>query len=153
MAEMRDAGIRLRVAGDVSRLPSATKEAVLHVMDETRDGDRLQLTIALNYGSQQELVHACRELALDVAAGKIRPEDIDREALRTHLYTAEIPDPDLVIRTSGEMRLSNFLLWQSAYAELAFSQTLWPDFTPEEFVEILREYQTRSRRFGAVREG
>jgi undecaprenyl diphosphate synthase len=92
-------------------------------------------------------------LALDVAAGKIRPEDIDREALRTHLYTAEIPDPDLVIRTSGEMRLSNFLLWQSAYAELAFSQTLWPDFTPEEFVEILREYQTRSRRFGAVREG
>jgi undecaprenyl diphosphate synthase len=148
--EMRDAGIRLRVAGDLSDLPDATREAVEYAISETRTGDKLHLTIALNYGAQQEIVRACRSVVEAVVSGEISEDDIDRSLLAAHLYTAGIPDPDLVIRTSGEMRLSNFLLWQSAYAELAFTQTLWPDFTPKEFVEILREYQTRSRRFGAV---
>jgi undecaprenyl diphosphate synthase len=150
MVEMCDAGIRLHVAGDLSGLPDATRSAVEQVAAETRDGDGLHLTIALNYGSQQEIVRACRLLVQAVQSGAISEDEIDRSLLAARLYTAEIPDPDLVIRTSGEMRLSNFLLWQSAYAELAFTQTLWPDFTPEELVKILKEYQSRDRRFGAV---
>jgi len=150
LPELQDAGIRLRIAGDISRLPDDTREAVEYVIAETGNGDGLNLTIALNYGSQQEIVRACRKIVRAVMAGELAEDDINQTAFVANLYTAGIPDPDLVIRTSGERRLSNFLLWQAAYSELAFPETLWPDFTPEEFLKILTEFQTRDRRFGTV---
>lgn len=150
LPDLRAAGIRLRIAGDLSRLPEETREAVEHVVAETQGGCKLNLTVALNYGSQQEIVRACREIVRAVASGELAESEIDRETFEANLYTAGIPDPDLIIRTSGERRLSNFLLWQAAYAEFAFPETFWPDFTPEEFMKILREYQIRDRRFGQV---
>lgn len=150
MDEFRDAGIRLRVLGDLDGIPADTRDAVNLVIDATRHGSGLNLTIALNYGSQQELVCACRRIARAVHNGMLADEAIDRDVVAAHLYAPELPDPDLIIRTSGEQRLSNFLLWQSAYAELAFPATLWPDFTPDEFLAILEEYQLRDRRFGKV---
>ena len=150
LAELKEAGVRVRVAGDLSRLPEDTRQAVGRVLEETAEGNRLHLTIALNYGSQQEILRACKEIAQATLAGEYRLDDIDPGMFASKLYTAGVPDPDLIIRTSGEKRLSNFLLWQAAYAEFAFPETLWPDFTPEEFLRILDEYQTRDRRFGAV---
>jgi len=150
LPELQEAGIRVRIVGDLSCLPKDTREAVERVITETQDGNRLNLTIALNYGSQQEIVRACREIVRAVNSGELAESKIDRTTFAANLYTAGIPDPDLIIRTSGEQRLSNFLLWQAAYAEFAFPETLWPDFTPKEFMKILREYQTRDRRFGAV---
>ena len=150
LPELQEAGIRVRIVGDLSCLPKDTREAVERVIAETQHGNRLNLTIALNYGSQQEIVRACREIVRAVNSGELAESKIDRTTFAANLYTAGIPDPDLIIRTSGEQRLSNFLLWQAAYAEFAFPETLWPDFTPEEFMKILREYQTRDRRFGVV---
>ncbi len=150
LPELQEAGIRVRIVGDLSCLPKDTREAVEHVIAETQHGNRLNLTIALNYGSQQEIVRACREIVRAVNSGELAESKIDRTTFAANLYTAGIPDPDLIIRTSGEQRLSNFLLWQAAYAEFAFPETLWPDFTPEEFMKILKEYQTRDRRFGVV---
>ena len=150
LPELREAGIRLRIAGDLSRLPKDTREAVEHVVRETRSGEGLTLTIALNYGAQQEIISACQKIVHAVISGELAARDIDRTTFAANLYTAGIPDPDLIIRTSGEQRLSNFLLWQAAYTEFSFPETLWPDFTPEEFVKILKEYQTRDRKFGAV---
>ncbi len=153
LPSLKQAGIRLRIAGDISRLPEDTREAVEYVIAETRDGEGLNLTIALNYGAQQEIVRACRKVVRAVISGDLIEEDVGQASFAANLYTTGIPDPDLIIRTSGEQRLSNFLLWQGAYAELAFPKTLWPDFTPEEFLEILREFQTRDRRFGTVEGG
>jgi len=153
LPELLEAEIRFRVAGDLSRLPKDTREAVEYVVRETRDGQGLALTVALNYGAQQEIVRACQQIAHAVTSGELAESEIDRAAFAANLYTAGIPDPDLIIRTSGEQRLSNFLLWQAAYAEFSFPETLWPDFTPEEFVKILKEYQTRDRKFGAVEGG
>lgn len=150
LPSLQDAGIRLRIAGDISRLPDDTREAMETVIAETGNGDGLNLTIAFNYGSQQEIVRACRKIVRAVVSGQLAEDDVDQILFMANLYTAEIPDPDLIIRTSGEQRLSNFLLWQAAYAELAFPETLWPDFTPEEFLKILKEFQTRDRRFGTV---
>ena len=150
LASLQDAGIRLRIAGDISRLSDDTREAVEYVIAETGNSDGLNLTIALNYGSQQEIVRACRKIVRAVVSEQLAEDDVDQTSFMANLYTAEIPDPDLIIRTSGEQRLSNFLLWQGAYAELAFPKTLWPDFTPEEFMQILKEFQTRDRRFGTV---
>jgi len=150
LSELKDAGVRVRIAGDVSRLPEGTREAVKRVIAETASGERLHLTIALNYGSQQEILHACREIARATLSGEMTADDIDPDTFSSKLYTVGIPDPDLIIRTSGEQRLSNFLLWQAAYAEFAFPETLWPDFTPEVFLNILDEYQKRDRRFGRV---
>jgi undecaprenyl diphosphate synthase len=150
LPELVEAGVRLRIAGDTLRLPQETREAVERVVEATRHGDRLHLTIAVNYGGQQEIVQACRRIVGAVVRGELVENNIDRTTFAKYLYTSELPDPDLIIRTSGELRLSNFLLWQAAYAEFAFSEILWPDFTPEEFVKILREYQTRDRRFGIV---
>jgi len=150
LPSLQDAGIRLRVAGDISRLPEDTRAAVEHVIAETGSGTGLNLTIALNYGSQQEILRACQQIVCSVMSGELAESDIDQDSFEANLYTAGIPDPDLIIRTSGEQRLSNFLLWQAAYAELAFPEILWPDFTSEEFMKILREFQTRDRRFGTV---
>jgi undecaprenyl diphosphate synthase len=148
--DLREGGARLRVIGDLPGIPEETREAVTDAVTATQAGNGLNLTIALNYGSQQEIVRACRSIVREVAAGTMREADIDREVFAAHLDTADLPNPDLVIRTSGELRLSNFLLWQGAYSEFAFPDTLWPDFSPEEFLAILKEYQRRDRRFGRV---
>jgi undecaprenyl diphosphate synthase len=150
LAEFAKAGIRLRVVGDLDRVPEALRREVKAALEATAENKRLYLTIALSYGSRQEIASAARRIALDVASGRLEPEAVDEGVLAGHLETLGVPDPDLVIRTSGEQRLSNFLLWQSAYAELYFAQALWPDFTPAEFLKAVAEYQSRNRRFGAV---
>ena len=150
-AEFVEAGIRLHVAGDVDALPQPLRETVRRVVRETAAGDAMHVTVALNYGGRQDLVRACARIAEDVVAGRVAPSAIDEEAVAARLHTAGIPDPDLVIRTSGEMRLSNFLLWQSAYAELYFTETLWPDFAPADLVRAIDAYQRRDRRYGGTR--
>ena len=137
--------------GDLSGLPSSTQRAVDEAVQQTQDGKGLQLTIALNYGGQQEIARACQQIAQQVSQGQLMPDAVDKALLYQYLDTRDLPDPDLILRTGGEMRLSNFLLWQSAYAELAFTDTLWPDFTNAEFLEILDEYGHRERRYGAVK--
>lgn len=145
-------GVRVRVIGDRRRLPPDICRMIAEAEARTIGNSRLTLILAVSYGGQGEIVQAARRLAEDVAAGRLRPEDIDESRFASCLETAGIPDPDLVIRTSGEQRLSNFLLWQAAYAELVFTDTLWPDFGREEFAAALREFQARDRRFGANKE-
>ncbi|MFC2077738.1 polyprenyl diphosphate synthase [Candidatus Bipolaricaulota bacterium] len=151
-SEFIEAGVRLRVAGNVDALPESLRETVLRVVRETAAGEKLHLTVALNYGGRQDIVQACVSIAEDVAAGRLAPTEIDAESIAEHLHTSGIPDPDLVVRTSGEIRLSNFLLWQAAYAELYFADALWPDFTPAELLRAIDVFQQRERRYGGTRE-
>lgn len=145
--------VRVMTIGDLSPLPADTREAFELAWQQTRDNDGMTLVVAVNYGGRAEIVHAARAFLREaddaVQAGGARPE-LTEEALAQHLYTADAPDPELLIRTSGEMRLSNFMLWQAAYAEFVSSQVLWPDFDRYEFLRCLLEYQARDRRFGAV---
>ena len=147
---LAEKGVRVRFIGDRVRLD----QKLVKLMDElealTEGNDLVHLTIALNYGSRDEVARATRRLAQDVAAGRLAPGDVDEETLPRYLDTCLLPDPDLVIRTSGEARISNFLLWQSAYAEYEFVDTLWPDFSAAEFVKVVGRYHQRERRFGAV---
>ena len=144
-------GVRVRFIGDRVKLD----KKLIALMDEleqiTAGNDRVHLTIALNYGGRDEVARATKRLAEDVAAGRLDPEKVDEETLPRYLDTCVLPDPDLVIRTSGEARISNFLLWQSAYAEYEFIDTLWPDFTAEIFAGIVGSYAGRDRRFGGVK--
>jgi undecaprenyl diphosphate synthase len=143
-------GVRVRFIGDRIRLD----ETLVRMMDElelmTSGNSRVHLTVALNYGGRDEVARATKRLAREVAAGRVDPEKVDETTLARFLDTCVLPDPDLVIRTSGEARISNFLLWQSAYSEYEFIDTLWPDFTREEFAGVVRNYAGRERRFGAV---
>jgi undecaprenyl diphosphate synthase len=148
--EMLDAGIRLRVAGDVIELPKPLRETVERVVEATENGRKMHLTVALNYGGRQDLVRACTRIAQEVEAGTLRASDVGEATVAERLYTAEVPDPDLVVRTSGEFRLSNFLLWQAAYAELYFAEAYWPDFTPHELLRAIDAFQQRHRRFGGI---
>lgn len=147
---LKEEGVRVRFIGDRVQLD----DKLVALMDEleclTEENDRVHLTIALNYGGRDEVARATKRLAQDVAAGLLDPEGVDEETLPRYLDTCVLPDPDLVIRTSGEARISNFLLWQSAYAEYEFIDTLWPDFTREIFADVLAQYGVRDRRFGAV---
>ena len=147
---LKDEGVRVRFIGDRVRLD----DKLVGLMDElellTSDNDKVHLTIALNYGGRDEVSRATKRLAQDVAAGRLDPEKVDEETLPKYLDTYVLPDPDLVIRTSGEARISNFLLWQSAYAEYEFIDTLWPDFSPEIFAGLVQNYARRERRFGGV---
>jgi undecaprenyl diphosphate synthase len=150
MAELETQGVRVRFLGDLDRLPSSQRDAVDRLMAHTARGDKLALNICISYGARAELTRAARLLAADAVAGRIDPADIDEEAISSRLYTAAFPDPDLLIRTSGELRISNFLLWQLAYAELFVTPVLWPDFGREQLFEAILEYQRRDRRFGKV---
>ena len=141
-------GVRLVVSGDLVALPTRLQKTVTYAVEQTSGNDRLLLNVALNYGSRQEVIRACQKIARAAVAGRLRLEDLDESTFIRFLYTDGIPDPDLIIRTSGERRLSNFLLWQAAYAELFFTDTLWPDFTPAELLEAIADYQKRERRFG-----
>jgi undecaprenyl diphosphate synthase len=147
---LRKQGIRLRVIGERKRLAPDIVDLIESAERETVGNCRLTLIIALSYGSRAEIADTSRRLAERAAAGLLRPADIDEKMLSENLYTADIPDPDLLIRTSGEKRISNFLLWQLAYAELIFLDTHWPDFSREDFAEALREFRRRERRYGAT---
>lgn len=140
--------VRVKVIGQMSGLPDKTRDAFARVVDKTADNPGLTLVVALNYGGRVEIVDAAREIAREVATGTLDPGSIDEAVFAAHLYTADIPDPDLLVRTSGEMRVSNFLLWQIAYSELWVTSTLWPDFDRYDLLRSVLEYQRRDRRFG-----
>ena len=150
VAEMHQNGIRLRVIGDRNRLADDIVEMIDHAERLTRDNGRLNLTVALSYGARQEIAGAARRLAEEVLAGRMAPQAIDESALAARLFTHDLPDPDLIVRTSGEKRVSNFLLWQAAYAELVFVDTLWPDFSRADLEHAIGEFQRRERRYGAI---
>ncbi len=148
--ELAENDIRLQVIGQMERLPENVQQALLEVMDLTRANSALQLNLALSYGSRAEITHMAKELARKSQSGQLDPDSISEDIIAENLYPRGIPDPDLLIRTSGEMRISNFLLWQIAYAEIYVTPTYWPDFGKDEFYEILKDYQQRERRFGRV---
>ncbi len=150
LQENLEKGIRLRFLGDRSGLPLELISAMDYLENATKDMTKVNLNLAINYGGQQEILHSVKSIANNVLSGKIKPEDITLEMLQNGLYTAEQPPVDLVIRPSGEQRLSNFLLWQSAYAEFWYSDVLWPDFTEKDFDEALAAFEKRNRRFGGV---
>lgn len=143
-------GVRMRFIGDRSRLDPKLQRLMAGIEERTAPLSRLNLTVAINYGGRDELIRASVKLATDVAEGRILPSEVNEAAITARLDTAGIPDPDLVIRTSGETRTSNFLPWQSAYAEYEFTETLWPDFSPEELAKIVSRFGNRERRFGGV---
>jgi undecaprenyl diphosphate synthase len=150
IAELHKEGVRLRVIGERARLAPDIVKLIEDAERLTAGNDRLTLIVALSYGSRAEIATAARQLAEDAVAGRLRPYEIDELALAARLFTAGVPDPDLLIRTSGEQRVSNFLLWQSAYTEFVFLDTLWPDFTEGDFVRAIKEYHERDRRYGAT---
>ncbi|MFW5883411.1 MAG: isoprenyl transferase [Verrucomicrobiota bacterium] len=149
---LHDSGARLRVIGQMAELPASVRRELERAIDATRDHTERTVVLALNYGARSEMVAAMQAIAKGVAAGEITPEQLDWPTLARHLYTADLPDPDLVIRTSGESRLSNFLLLQSAYSELFFSPVYWPDFSAEHLREAIDTYRARERRFGQTGE-
>lgn len=152
LASMQENNIRLRSIGRKENLPKEIRETLDASIAKTAANTGLVLNLALSYGSRDEIVTAAKEMAQLCASGKLRPEDITEEAFAGHLYTAGLPDPDLVIRTGGEFRLSNFLLWQASYAEIFITETHWPDFTREDFVAAIATFQKRQRRFGRTGE-
>lgn len=148
--ELLEENVRIRFVGQLSELPDSLQREIRHAMVETEENKGICFNVATNYGGRQEIVQACQALAAQVQAGELNPQDIKEEHFAAHLYTHEVGDPDLLIRTSGEMRISNFLLWQLAYAEIYVTPTLWPDFDQSEFHQALLSYQNRQRRFGKV---
>ena len=145
---MLDNNIRLNAIGQTERLPEDVRKTLHKTMDLTKKNDGLRLNLALSYGGRSEILRMVKQIAKKVKDGHIDPDLITSELISEHLYTGDMPDPDLLIRTSGEMRISNFLLWQIAYTEIYITDTLWPDFGKDEFVQILKDYQRRERRFG-----
>lgn len=152
LEELHANHVKVRILGEYEKIPKNALNSIQKALRTTENNDGLQFSIALNYGGRQEITQAVRKLCEQAAAGILEPDQITEELIGRNLYTGEkngnIPDPDLIIRTSGEERLSNFLLWQCAYSELAFSDSLWPDFTPEEFEQMIIEFSQRKRRFG-----
>ncbi|MEE8673873.1 isoprenyl transferase [Tractidigestivibacter scatoligenes] len=144
--------VQLRFFGDIDALPKETADVFREGLAQTAEHTGMTFALAVNYGSRTEIARAARELASEVAAGTLRPEDIDESAISSRLYTAGLPDPELLIRTSGEMRLSNYLLWQLAYTEFYVTPTLWPDFSRWDFLRAVKTFQGRHRRFGGVTE-
>src|ERR1041384_7659944 len=152
MDELVERKVRMRIIGHRGRVASDIQQMIHDAESRTAHNNGMNLTFAFDYGGQEEIAAAAQELARAAKDGRLDPETITPELFSARLFTSGLPEPDLVIRTSGEHRLSNFLLWQSAYAELAFVETLWPDFTKEKFLECLEDYAQRERRFGAVSE-
>ncbi len=152
LPQMQKNQIAFKAIGNLKQLPAAVQRDLAQTTAATAAGAKMVLTLALSYGARSEIVQAVQTLARDLLAGRLQPGDIDTALFSRYLYTAGMPDPDLLIRTSGEHRLSNFLLWQSAYTELYLTDTLWPDFREEEFLKALQSYQQRERRFGLTQE-
>ncbi len=152
MSTMQKNSIRLNAIGNLEHLPTRVRKELLHVIDKTKNNSQMTLTLALSYGSRDELVNATKQICEKVKNNIISVESIDEPLINQHLYTQNLPDVDLLIRTSGEKRISNFLLWQIAYAELYFTDVYWPDFTNENLYEAIINYQKRERRFGKTSE-
>ena len=150
LKEMMAENVRIRFVGNLEKLPSSLQEEIAKAMQDTEANTGIQFTVATNYGGREEIVQACRAIAYKVEQGEIQAADVNEDLFEEHLYTYGLHHPDLLIRTSGEMRISNFLLWQMAYAEIYVTQTLWPDFDRTEFHQALLAYQKRDRRFGRV---
>ena len=148
--EMMDNNIRLNAIGQIEKLPKNVRQILYNTITLTKKNTGLMLNLALSYGGRAEIVRMVREIAIKTKEGKIDPDLITPKLVSDFLYTKAMPDPDLLIRTSGEMRISNFLLWQIAYTEIFVTKTLWPDFSKQEFLQILKHYQSRERRFGKV---
>lgn len=152
LRELVENNVKVKVLGDYSMLPADAVKSLDRTLEETKNNTGLQFNIALNYGGRDEIKKAVQTIGEKIRDGLLAPEDITEDTITAELYTgtgyADVPDPELIIRTSGELRLSNFLLWQSAYSELVFPQVMWPDFTPEEYEKAIADYQSRERRFG-----
>jgi len=148
--ELEERGVRVRMLGDLERLTPPAAAAVERVMSQTAHNDKLTLNLFISYGSRAEILRATQSIAADVAAGRLSPAEVTEEEFEKRLFTAGCPDPDLLIRTSGEQRISNFMLWQVAYTELFISPVLWPDFGRHQLYEAVVDYQARERRFGRV---
>ena len=144
--------MKIRVIGDIGPLDADIQKRIMELEEASRDNGGLNFTIALNYGSRDEMIRAVKRLAQDCADGKVKPGEIDEKLYASYLDTCELPDPDLLIRTSGEQRLSNYLLWQLAYSEFYFTDVPWPDFTKEELIRAIEHYNSRERRFGGIKE-
>lgn len=145
-------GLRMHVIGDINKLPPLVQEQMMHLVDITKNNTRGNLILALSYGSQQEILNAVKQISTKVKNGELKEKEITEQVFENHLYTKDFPPVDLLVRTSGEVRISNFLLWQIAYAELQFLDTLWPDFGKEDFFECIYNYQNKERRFGKTSE-
>jgi undecaprenyl diphosphate synthase len=148
LAELHENNVKVKILGDYHRLPEEAVNSLERTLEMTNNNTGLQFNIALNYGGRDDILYAIKKVATQVEEGKIKAEDITETMISDNLYTAGVPDPDLVIRTSGEKRLSNFLLWQCAYSEFVFTDVLWPDFTRIDFEKAIKEYQLRKRRYG-----
>lgn len=152
LRKMMENEIRLRAIGDISRLPVEVQRLLVSDIEATKTNKGMNVLLAVSYGGRDDIVRAARALAVEARDGKLDPAAIDEKLFAAHLTTADVPEPDLLIRTGGEMRISNFFLWQAAYSEIYVTETLWPDFREEQFVEALAHYQRRERRFGQVGE-
>jgi len=150
LADMEKNHVRFKFFGDLSRLSPQLRKLCVDAEERSADYHEVQVNFCLNYGGRDEIVKAAQSFSKDVADGKYRPEDLSEDLLSSYLYSADVPDPELIIRPSGEMRTSNFLLWQSAYSEYVFLNVLWPDFQPQDLDEAIAEYHRRNRRFGGV---
>lgn len=151
LEKLQKNNIKLQVFGEPEGLPEHTRKAVFEATQKTAGNTGLILNLAFNYGSRAEIIRAVQQVAREAARGDLMPDNIDEEQFQSHLYTVGLPDPDLMIRPSGELRISNFLLWQMAYTEFWFSSTMWPDFSRREFLQAVRDYQNRDRRFGGIK--
>ncbi|MBR3395572.1 MAG: isoprenyl transferase [Firmicutes bacterium] len=151
LKELNENNVQIRMLGDIDPLPADAKKAAQKAVDSTKDNTGLIFCIAINYGGRAEIVRAARLLAKQAAEGQLVPASIDEAMFASQLYTADLPDPDLIIRTGGEMRLSNFLTWQSAYSELYVTDTYWPDFTPDKLQEAIDAFNGRDRRYGGIK--
>ena len=150
--ELMSKQIRMHVIGEIDKLPELVQEQLMNIVEITKNNSKTNLVLALSYGSQREILNAVKKIAQDVKQEKINVEDIDEKVFENHLYTKDFPPVDLLIRTSGEVRISNFLLWQIAYAELQFLDIYWPDFTEEDLFQCILNYQNKERRFGKTSE-
>lgn len=150
LPEMLKDNVRLRAIGRLDMLPQNVRDELQHAIEKTANNTAVTMTLALSYGGREEIVDAAKSIAKAAVAGELDPESITNDTFASHLYTADIPDPDLLIRTSGELRLSNFLLWQLSYAEIVITEKLWPDFRHDELVSAVEEFSKRDRRFGKV---
>ena len=151
LEEMQENGIRLQSIGRIEKLPEDTRKVLFDVMDQTASNKDMVLTLALSYGGRQEILDATRKIGAEIEKGNISADEISEQLISNSLYSEEMPDPELLIRTSGEYRVSNFLLWQIAYTEIYITPTLWPDFSKDEYLEAIQNFQERERRFGGTK--
>lgn len=150
--KLKKEGVRLRAVGDIDRFSPDIREALRESELQTKENSKLNLVLALSYGGREEIVSAVKNISMQVQAGKLTPEQIDHNTIRSNMWSSDIPDPDLLIRTSGEMRISNFLLWQLAYSEIVITDVLWPDFDKETLTKCLEQFSLRERRYGLTNE-